>query len=165
MSYQEEYKQKLKTADEAVKAVKSGDWVDYGWSVCTPKALDKALAKRSEELTDVKLRGGILTSRPAVFDVPNVACLLYTSRCCLLCAEPWSAPGGASASRRWRSASQLAGERIPQRPRSCMDGSIWQCGPSCRLWSSWCVSLTHPSMWASILMRIPPYPAEKQGSF
>ena len=48
MSYQEEYKQKLKTADEAVKAVKSGDWVDYGWSVCTPKALDKALAKRSE---------------------------------------------------------------------------------------------------------------------
>ena len=73
MSYQEEYKQKLKTADEAVKAVKSGDWVDYGWSVCTPKALDKALAKRSEELTDVKLRGGILTSRPAVFDVPNVA--------------------------------------------------------------------------------------------
>ena len=73
MSYQEEYKQKLKTADEAVKAVKSGDWVDYGWSVCTPKALDKALAKRSEELTDVKLRGGILTSRPAIFDVPNVA--------------------------------------------------------------------------------------------
>lgn len=37
MSYQEEYKQKLKTADEAVKAVKSGDWVDYGWSVCTPR--------------------------------------------------------------------------------------------------------------------------------
>ena len=32
MSYQEVYKQKLTTADEAVKAVKSGDWVDYGWS-------------------------------------------------------------------------------------------------------------------------------------
>ena len=31
MSYQEVYKQKLTTADEAVKAVKSGDWVDYGW--------------------------------------------------------------------------------------------------------------------------------------
>ena len=27
MSYQEVYKQKLTTADEAVKAVKSGDWV------------------------------------------------------------------------------------------------------------------------------------------
>ena len=38
MSYQEVYKQKLTTADEAVKAVKSGDWVDYGWSVCSADA-------------------------------------------------------------------------------------------------------------------------------
>lgn len=73
MSYQGEYKQKLKTADEAVKVIKSGDWVDYGWSVCTPKVLDKALAGRSGELSDVKVRGGILTSRPAIFDVPDVA--------------------------------------------------------------------------------------------
>ena len=73
MSYQDEYKQKLTTADAAVKTVASGMWLDYGWSVCTPKALDQALARRSEELTDVKIRGGILTSRPAVFDVPNVA--------------------------------------------------------------------------------------------
>ena len=73
MSYEVEYQQKLKTADEAVKVVKSGDWVDYAWCVGTPKALDKALAKRSEELTDVKIHGGILTSRPAIFDVPNVA--------------------------------------------------------------------------------------------
>ena len=29
MSFLEEYKQKLVTADEAVKIVKSGDWVDY----------------------------------------------------------------------------------------------------------------------------------------
>ena len=61
MSYQEVYKQKLTTADEAVKAVKSGDWVDYGWSVCSADALDKALARRMGELTDVKIRGGILT--------------------------------------------------------------------------------------------------------
>ena len=27
MSYQDEYKQKLTTADEAVKVVKSGDWL------------------------------------------------------------------------------------------------------------------------------------------
>ena len=73
MSYQDEYKQKLTTADEAVKVVKSGDWLDYGWSICTANALDKALAKRSEELTDVNVRGGILTRRPAIFDVPNVA--------------------------------------------------------------------------------------------
>ena len=30
MSFLEEYKQKLVSADEAVKIVKSGDWVDYG---------------------------------------------------------------------------------------------------------------------------------------
>jgi len=73
MSYQEEYRQKLTTAGEAVKVVKSGDWVDYGWTVCSPIALDKALAARWEELTDVKLRGGILTHRPAIFDVPDAA--------------------------------------------------------------------------------------------
>ena len=60
MSYQEVYKQKLTTADEAVKAVQSGDWVDYGWSVCSADALDKALARRMDQLTDVKIRGGIL---------------------------------------------------------------------------------------------------------
>ena len=73
MSYQEEYRQKLTGAEEAVKAVRSGDWLDYGWSVCSPNALDKALAARMGELTDLKLRGGILTRRPAIFDVPDVA--------------------------------------------------------------------------------------------
>ncbi len=73
MSYQEEYRQKLTTADEAVKVVKSGDWVDYGWTVCSPIVLDRALAARWEELSDVKLRGGILTHRPAIFDVPDAA--------------------------------------------------------------------------------------------
>lgn len=28
MSFKEEYQKKLKTADEAVKVVKSGDWLD-----------------------------------------------------------------------------------------------------------------------------------------
>lgn len=73
MSYQEAYKQKLTTADEAVKVIKSGDWVDYGWCVCTADELDKALAKRADELTDVKIRGGILTRRPAIADVPDAA--------------------------------------------------------------------------------------------
>ena len=31
MNVQELYQQKLTTAEEAVKIVKSGDWVDYGW--------------------------------------------------------------------------------------------------------------------------------------
>lgn len=68
MSFLDEYKQKLVTADEAVKVIKSGDWVDYGWCNGTPDALDKALAKRTDELTDVKLRGGILLKPLAVFE-------------------------------------------------------------------------------------------------
>ncbi|WP_312636454.1 butyryl-CoA:acetate CoA-transferase [Oscillibacter sp.] len=73
MSYQETYKQKLTTADEAVKVVKSGDWIDYGWCVGTADALDKALAKRADELTDVNIRGGVLTHRPAVMNIPDAA--------------------------------------------------------------------------------------------
>ena len=68
MGYSEEYQKKLVSADEAVKMIQSGDWVDYGWCNGTPDALDKALAKRTDELTDVKLRGGILLKQPAVFD-------------------------------------------------------------------------------------------------
>ena len=31
MDFSQEYQSKLKTADEAVKVVQSGDWADYGW--------------------------------------------------------------------------------------------------------------------------------------
>ena len=68
MGFQEEYKQKLVTADEAVKVVQSGDWVDYGWCTGTPDVLDKALAKRTDELKDINLRGGILLKPLAVFE-------------------------------------------------------------------------------------------------
>ena len=68
MDFQKEYQQKLVSADEAVKIIKSGDWVDYGWCTGTPDALDKALAKRTDELKDVKLRGGILLKPLAVFE-------------------------------------------------------------------------------------------------
>ena len=71
MDYRLEYAAKLTSAAEAVKHVKSGDWVDYGWCSATPVALDKALAKRMVELSDVKIRGGILLQRPAIFDVEN----------------------------------------------------------------------------------------------
>ncbi len=68
MDYSKEYAQKLVSADEAVKTIKSGDWVDYGWCNATVDALDKALAKRTDELTNVNLRGGILLKTPAVFE-------------------------------------------------------------------------------------------------
>ena len=67
------YSQKLTTADEAVKSVKSGDWVDFGWTVTTPVALDAAMAKRLPELTDVKFRGGILCWEPEIFKIDNPA--------------------------------------------------------------------------------------------
>ena len=50
---QEEYKKKLKTADEAVKIIKSGDRVHYGLFNGLVVDLDEALAKRAEELHDV----------------------------------------------------------------------------------------------------------------
>ena len=68
MSFLEEYKQKLVSADEAVKIVKSGDWVDYGWCTGTPDALDKALARITDELKDVNVRGGILLKPLAIFE-------------------------------------------------------------------------------------------------
>ncbi len=68
MDFSKEYQQKLKSPEEAVKVVKSGDWVDYGWCTGTPDALDAALAKRTDELFDVKLRGGILLKPLAVFE-------------------------------------------------------------------------------------------------
>ena len=60
MDYKELYTKKLVTADEAAKVIKSGDWVDYGWAATTPVTVDKAIAKRMNELTDVNFRGGIL---------------------------------------------------------------------------------------------------------
>ncbi len=71
MSFSAEYSKKLTTAEEAVKVVKSGDWVDYAWTTGTPRVLDKALAARADELTDVKVRGGILMWVPEIFKVEN----------------------------------------------------------------------------------------------
>ena len=56
----EQYRKKLRTADEAVQVVKSGDWVDYTSNVGFPVLLDEALAKRRDELFDVKLRGNLM---------------------------------------------------------------------------------------------------------
>ena len=43
--FESEYKAKFRTPEEAVKVVKSGDWVDYMYFNGYPKALDRALAK------------------------------------------------------------------------------------------------------------------------
>ena len=56
----EEYKKKCVSADEAVKAVRSGDWVEFAWGASMAKLLDQALARRKDELRDVKLRGAVI---------------------------------------------------------------------------------------------------------
>ncbi|MDR1160335.1 MAG: butyryl-CoA:acetate CoA-transferase, partial [Syntrophomonadaceae bacterium] len=56
MSYEKEYKSKLKSADEAVKLVKSGDTVHYSEFAMASHVLDEALAKRKDELQDVIVR-------------------------------------------------------------------------------------------------------------
>ena len=64
VKYLKEYSEKLKTAREAVQAVKSGDWVDYTMALGIPATLDDALAARVEELSDIKVRS-TLTLRPS----------------------------------------------------------------------------------------------------
>ena len=69
MNYAAEYKEKLITADEAAKLVKSGDWVQYGEFVMQPKDCDAALAKRKDELRDVKIRLTTMSWLPEVCKV------------------------------------------------------------------------------------------------
>lgn len=55
MSYYQEYQRKLVTAEKAVKTIKSGDWVSYGPLNAQANMLDEALAKRKDELQDIKI--------------------------------------------------------------------------------------------------------------
>lgn len=57
MDFYQEYRDKLTTPEEAVKVVKSGDWLDYGANLGFAPLLDVALAARMDELEDVKIRG------------------------------------------------------------------------------------------------------------
>ena len=76
MNYQKLYQQKLRTPEEAVKIVKDGDWVDYSQTCSFPQLLDAALAKRSGELRDVKIRNAI--SMLPVQTVENDPCGSFT---------------------------------------------------------------------------------------
>jgi acyl-CoA hydrolase len=50
-----EYKQKLVSAEEAVRVVQSGDLVAFGHFAMFPKLLDAALARRKDELSNVEV--------------------------------------------------------------------------------------------------------------
>lgn len=61
-----EYRNKFVTPEvAAAKAVRSGDWVDYGFGAGFPELMDKALAGRKEDLKDIKIRGGLVI-RPRI---------------------------------------------------------------------------------------------------
>ncbi len=55
MSWVDDFKKKLVTAEEAVSAIKSGDRVYISGNAATPYVLMHALAKRKNELEDVEL--------------------------------------------------------------------------------------------------------------
>jgi 4-hydroxybutyrate CoA-transferase len=55
MSWVDDYKKKLVSAEEAVSVVKSGDRVYISGNAATPYVLMKALAARKDELTDIEL--------------------------------------------------------------------------------------------------------------
>lgn len=67
------YQQKLTTPEKAVEAVKSNSWVDYGWTVGTPVALDKAMVARLNEVENVNFRGGVLLWQPEIFKIEDPA--------------------------------------------------------------------------------------------
>lgn len=62
-SFKAELKRKTVSADEAAAAVKSGNWVDYGFGLGQPDLFDQALAERIGNLRNVRIRG-TLALRP-----------------------------------------------------------------------------------------------------
>lgn len=59
-NYASEYKRKLCTPEEAARVVKSGDWIDISMGGAFPSLMDEAIAKRRDELFDVKIRGYLI---------------------------------------------------------------------------------------------------------
>jgi 4-hydroxybutyrate CoA-transferase len=60
MKWAADYKAKLRTANDAVSCIKSGDRVYYGGNAAIPQTLVRALAARKAELEDVQLNHVLL---------------------------------------------------------------------------------------------------------
>ena len=83
MNCKEEYSAKLCTPEEAVKCVKSGDWVDYITGTAFPASLDAALAERRNELENVKIRGNMIAGPIMVVEKdPDMEHFVYNSWHC-----------------------------------------------------------------------------------
>ncbi len=55
MNWLDDYKSKLVSSDEAVRRIQSGDHVYYGGNAAMPQELTRALARRRDELSEVRL--------------------------------------------------------------------------------------------------------------
>ena len=53
MDYKKLYAEKLVSAEKAASVVKSGDWVDYGWTTGTPVVVD--VIRKTSSRTECKL--------------------------------------------------------------------------------------------------------------
>ncbi len=60
---------KLITADDAAALVQSGGWIDYGAGLGQPDLFDQALARRRDQLRDVRIRACLAMSPRAVLEV------------------------------------------------------------------------------------------------
>mgnify|MGYP006289421479 CR=1 FL=1 len=72
MKWVADYKAKLRTAEEAVGFIKSGDRVYYGGNAAIPQTLVRALSERRAELEDVQLNHVLLLGEDPLSD-PEMA--------------------------------------------------------------------------------------------
>jgi acyl-CoA hydrolase len=72
MNWVADYRSKMRTAEEAVGQIKSGDRVYYGGNAAIPQTLVRALASRRAELTDVQLNHVLLLGEDPLSD-PEMA--------------------------------------------------------------------------------------------
>ena len=56
------------SAADAAQLVRSGDWLDFGATLCQPDLFDRALADRRSELRDVKIRACLTLRSRAVLE-------------------------------------------------------------------------------------------------
>jgi len=63
-----ELRAKLISADDAARLVRSGDWIDYYGAVNQPDLFDQALARRRDQLRDVKIRACVTFAPRAVLE-------------------------------------------------------------------------------------------------
>ncbi len=72
------YLQKLRTADQVARMVKSGDRIFFGEFVLRPDALDEALAARADQLANVIIEGVCVTKVPRIIEAdPNRRHFIY----------------------------------------------------------------------------------------